>query len=219
MKTYFLLPFVLLAFCSQYSFAQGQRGLGGDIGLYLNSNQNIGFHYAVNYHWMLNKYIGTSVGAMFFHTKLDSPGWYGENQKTFYSLDNDKVKHLNVTSSVFALCPMIKSTGLYSHTSFFFEPVPIDNISLNKTTFSTQGKQYETFDKTQYSRFSPGIFTEIGIYHEFKREGNSLKLFLGFGYGWYDIYSAFNRCTIDKQRLSEHVPTDKNYYKISIRIL
>jgi hypothetical protein len=208
-----------LAFCPQYLFAQKQRGLVGDIGLYFNSIQNIGFYYAVSYHWMLNKYIGTSVGAMFFHTELDSPGWWRENQKTFYSLENDKVEHLNVMPSVFAICPIIKSTGLYTHTSFFFEPVPIDNISLNKTSFSAQGQQYETLDKTQYSRFSPGIFTEIGIYHDFKKEGNGFKLFLGFGYGWYDVYSAYEHCTIDKQRLSELVPSDKNYYKISIRTI
>lgn len=219
MKNYLLLLFIFSINFFQPLSAQKQRGMGGDIGLYFNSNQNIGFHYSISYHWMLNKYVGTSVGAMFFHTKLDSPGWWGENQKTFYSLENDNVKHFNITSSLFAICPIIKNTGLYNHTSLFFEPVPIDNISLNKTIYNTQREESETLNKTQYSRFSPGIFTEIGIYHDLKKEDNNLKLFCGFGYGWYDVYSAFQRCTIDNQQLSKHIPTDKNYYRISIRII
>lgn len=219
MKNYLLLLFIFSINFFQPLSAQKQRGMGGDIGLYFNSNQNIGFHYSISYHWMLNKYVGTSVGAMFFHTKLDSPGWWGENQKTFYSLENDNVKHFNITSSLFAIFPIIKNTGLYNHTSLFFEPVPIDNISLNKTIYNTQREESETLNKTQYSRFSPGIFTEIGIYHDLKKEDNNLKLFCGFGYGWYDVYSAFQRCTIDNQQLSKHIPTDKNYYRISIRII
>lgn len=219
MKTYILLLFIFCFTSLQYSFAQKQRGLGGDVGLYFNSDQNIGFHYSISYHWMLNKYIGTSVGAMFFHTKLDSPGWWGENQKVFYSLENDNVKHFNITSSLFAICPIIKNTGLYNHTSLFFEPIPIENISLNKTIHNTQREEYKTLNKTQYSRFSPGIFTEVGIYHDFKKGENNLKLFCGFGYGWYDVYSAFQLCTIDNQQLSKHIPTDKKYYRISIKII
>lgn len=219
MKTYILLLFIFCFTSSQYSFAQKQSGLGGDVSLYFNSDQNIGFHYSISYHWMLNKYIGTSVGAMFFHTKLDSPGWWAENQKAFYSLENDNVKHFNITSSFFAICPIIKNTGLYNHTSLFFEPIPIENISLNKTIHNTQRDEFKTLSKTQYSRFSPGIFTEVGIYHDLKKGENSLKLFCGFGYGWYDVYSAFQRCTIDNQQLSKHIPTDKKYYRISIKII
>lgn len=219
MKTYILLLFIFCLTSPQYSFAQKQRGLGGDVSLYSNSNQDIGFHYSISYHWMLNKYVGTSVGAMFFHTKLDSPGWWVENQKVFYSLENDNVKHFNITSSFFATCPIIKNTGLYNHTSLFFEPIPIENISLNKTIHNTQREEFKTLNKTQYSRFSPGIFTEVGIYHDFKKGENNLKLFCGFGYGWYDVYSAFQHCTIDNQQLSRHIPTDKKYYRISIKII
>lgn len=219
MKTYILLLFIFCFTSPQYSFAQKQRGLGGDVSLYFNSNQDIGFHYSISYHWMLNKYVGTSVGAMFFHTKLDSPGWWVENQKVFYSLENDNVKHFNITSSFFATCPIIKNTGLYNHTSLFFEPIPIENISLNKTIHNTQREEFKTLNKTQYSRFSPGIFTEVGIYHDFQKGENNLKLFCGFGYGWYDVYSAFQHCTIDNQQLSRHIPTDKKYYRISIKII
>lgn len=219
MKTYILLLFIFCFIPLQYSFAQRQRGLGGDVGLYFNSNQNIGFHYSISYHWMLNKYIGTSVGAMFFHTKLDSPGWWVENQKIFYSFNNENIKHFNISSSIFATFPIIKNTGLYNHTSLFFEPIPIDNISLNKTTYNTQREEFEQLNKTQYSKFSPGIFTEVGIYHDLKKGESSLKLFYGVGYGWYDVYSAFQRCTIDNQQLSKHIPTDKNYYRISIKII
>lgn len=219
MKTYILLLFIFCLTSPQYSFAQKQRGLGGDVSLYFNSDQNIGFHYSISYHWMLNKYIGTSVGAMFFHTKLDVPGWWVKYQKVFYSLENDNVKHFNIISSFFATCPIIKNTGLYNHTSLFFEPIPVENISLNKTIHNTQREEFETLNKTQYSRFSPGIFTEVGIYHDFKKGENSLKLLCGFGYGWYDVYSAFQHCTIDNQQLSRHIPTDKKYYRISIKII
>ena len=219
MRTYILLLFIFCFTSSQYSFAQKQRGWGGDVSLYFNSNQNIGFHYAVSYHWMLNKYVGTSVGAMFFHTKLDSPGWWGENQKVFYSLENENVKHFNVTSSFFVTYPIFKNTGLYNHTSLFFEPIPIEYISLNKTIHNSQRKESKEVNRVQYSRFSPGAFTEVGVYHDFKKRENGLKLFCGLGYGWYNVYSAFQNCTIDNQQLSRHIPTDKKYYRVSIKVI
>lgn len=219
MKTYVLLLFIFCVISPQHSFAQKQSGFGGEAGLYFNSGQNIGFHYSIGYHWMFNQFIGASVGAMFFHTKLDSPGWWADNRRVFYSLENDNVKHFNITSSFFVTCPIIKNMGLYSHTSLFFEPIPIEHISLNKTIRNASREELKTLSKIQYSGFSPGIFTEMGIYRDFKKGEHKLKLFCGFGYGWYDVYSAFQRCVIDKQQLSEHVPTDKRYYRISIKII
>lgn len=219
MKIYTSLLYFLFIIFSQYSFAQKQRGLGGDVSLYFNSDQNLGFHYAINYNWMLNKYIGVSVGGMFFHTKLDSPGWWRNNQKVFYSLNNTNVRHFNISSSLFVVYPIIKRTGLYNHSSLFFEPIPIENISLNKTSNDANEERIKTISSTLFSRFSPGIFTEVGMYYNFEKEGNYLKLFCGFGCGWYDVYSAFRHGIIDNQKLSEHITTDNRYYRISIKII
>ena len=219
MKIYFFLLFLLLFLHFPESSAQERKGWGGDIGLYSNSDSNLGFHYSISHHWMFNKYIGTSVGAMFFHTQLNSSGWWVDNDKTFYSLDERTIKRLNITSSLFAMYPSYKDVGLYNHVSFFFDPIPVDGISLNKTTFGTPGQESETFKKTRYSGFSPGVFAEAGIYYDLKKENNGLKLFCGFGLGWYDAYHAFNHSTIDGQKLSEHVPQNKNYYRISLRII
>ncbi|NDW12162.1 hypothetical protein D0T50_04560 [Bacteroides sp. 214] len=186
--------------------------------MYGNKDE-VGFHYAVNYNWMLNKYIGTSVGAMIYHYKVDGIGWQASNQNIYYSLDDENYKHINITSSLFFLLPLSKTIGLYNHNSFFFEPVPLESVSLDKTTYGAEGEQTKTVSKLQYSRFSPGVFSEIGLYCNLNKKENRLKLFLGFGCGWYDVYSAFRHCTIDKQRLEEYVTRNKAYYRISLKLI
>lgn len=198
-------------------FSQTQRGLGIDAGMLFNSNQAIGFHYSITYNWLIKKYLVLSAGAMFYHTKPDVAGWSTASGAS-YVLD-ERIMHLNGIVSMTTMCPVIARSGLFLSGSFFFEPVPVNYISVDKTMVNGNEYHSETIGKFRYSGFSPGVIAEGGIYHDFGRGSRGLKVFLGFGIGWYDAYSAYRHCSLDHQSLSGHVPNERVYYSLSVKLI
>lgn len=196
--------------------AQTKKGLGLDASMYFNSNQEIDFSTSITYNWLLNRHISLSAGAMFFYLKPDLPGWNTESG-IGYEL-NDNVMHFNGVVSATFMQPVITNTGLYVNGSFFFEPIPLNYISIDKNVNSNGQYNSKSIGKFRYSAFSPGVFAETGIYHDLKRGNKILKLFIGFGVGWYDIYSAYRNYTIDNQKLSNYISNEKVYYRLSVRL-
>lgn len=73
--------------------------------------------------------------------------------------------------------------------------------------------------KFQYTGLSPGTYAKAGLFHDFRKDDVGFRLFIGFGYGWYDMYAAYRRTTIDGQKLSLHFPLDNYYKRITIRLM
>lgn len=115
--------------------------------------------------------------------------------------------------------PLIGNTGIYGNGSFLFEPIPFDYISIEKRTGNDLNRQPEIIEKFQFTKFSPGVFAEAGLFHHFKRGDKGFRLFIGLGYGWYDMYTVYRRVTFDGQTLSKFLPQDNNYSRITIRIM
>jgi hypothetical protein len=205
----FILTLIGILFLLQpsHSIAQVKKGLGIDGGMYFNSNEELLFSTSVTYNWLINKNLILSTGGMLVHSKLDK-SW------GVYSLD-ENVLRLNSVSSATYICPIYKQTGIYGSGSFIFEPIPFDYISIDKQTESKNVSK----GKYIFSRFTPGAFLETGIFHSFNKNNKALKLFCGIGYGWYDPFADYRSCTLDGQNLSSHIPQDKNYYRISVRLL
>lgn len=202
-----------------YSPAQNLKDFSMDAGLYFNSNNDVAFHYSVSYNRLFNPYSGVSAGAMLLLAPLDAAGWSNGGQTNYYSLDGKNVPHLNFVLSVFYMRPLITNTGIYGNASFLFEPIPYQYVSIEKRTSSDWNQIPENHGKFQYSGFSPGTFAEAGLFHDFKKGDKGVRLFVGFGYGWYDMYAAYRRTTIDGQRLSLHIPGDNYYKRITIRLM
>lgn len=202
-----------------YSLAQNLKNLSMDAGLYFNSNNDIAFHYSVNYNRLFNPSFGVSAGAMFLSAPIDAAGWSSEGQTIHYYLDEKTVRHFNIVLSAFYIRTLIRNTGIYGNCSFLFEPVPYQHISIEKRTGNDWNQVPENYGKFQYSGFSPGTFADAGLFHDFKKGDKGFRLFLGFGYGWYDMYSAYRRTIIDGQKLSSRIPQDNYYKRITIRIL
>jgi hypothetical protein len=187
--------------------SQNKKGLGGDIGMSFNSNQQPLFHYSITYNWLIRKNLIVSTGGMLLYSKLD------ENWGSYALKEN--VIRLNSISSLTYTLPLYKQTGLYENTSFIFEPIPVDYISIDK--YSDNG--HNSKGKYIYSGFIPGVFLEAGVYHNFIKNNKMLKLFCGIGYGWYDPFIDYRNTTLDGQNLSTHIPNDKNYYRLSLKII
>jgi hypothetical protein len=203
--------------------AQRQKELAIDGGLYGNSS-NVALHFSVSENWLFNPNFGVSAGAMFLLAPpLDVAEWSDAGQTNRYSVDDNNVWHLNIILSAFYMRPLIRNTGIYGNGSFLFEPVPFDYISVEKRAGNDWYQVPEERGKLQYSGFSPGAFAEAGLFHDFKaREGKKgLRVFVGFGYGWYDMYAAFRRATIDGQKLSTQIrtPLDNYYKRITIKLM
>lgn len=77
----------------------------------------------------------------------------------------------------------------------------------------------ENIGKYQFNGFSPGTFLEMGLVQYLSSDKNGLRLFIGFGYGWYDMYAGYNRAVIDGQKISSHIPDKNLYQRISIRLI
>lgn len=216
MKVRIIIITILIATIPFNLFSQPRKGFGLDAGMYFNSDQAIGSHYSITYNWLMREYLSLSAGVMFFHIKPDFIEW-NSSQGVSYDLDN-RVMHFNGIASITFMYPVVNHTGLYLNGSFFFEPVPLDYVSINKNTVN--GNQYnsKSIGKFYYSHFAPGVFAEAGIYHDFIKKEKLLKFFLGIGIGWYDVYSVYRHCTLDNQNLSNHIPDEKKYYRISVRL-
>ena len=200
------------------ALAQNLKDLSMDAGLYFNSNNDVAFHYSINYNRLFNPYFGVSAGAMLLLAPLDAAGWSNE-ETIHYSLDEKNVSHLNIVLSVFYMRPLISNTGIYGNGSFLFEPIPYQYVSIEKRTGSDLNQIPENLGKFQYSGFSPGTFAEAGLFQNFKNGGKGFRLFVGFGYGWYDMYAAYRRTTIDGQKLFTHIPQNNYYKRITIRLM
>lgn len=201
-----------------FTYSQKQTLLSIDGALYANSD-NIAAHFSVNRNWLFNPSFGISAGVMFAAAPLDIPRWSNAEQTISYTLDNKSVKHLNIALSTFYIRPLIGNTGIYGNVSFLFEPIPFDYISIEKRAENDFKQQAETIGKLQFSKFSPGIFAEAGLFHHFKRGDKGVRLFIGIGYGWYDMYTACRIVTLDGQSLSKFLPQNNNYSRFTIRVM
>jgi len=103
-------------------------------------------------------------------------------------------------------------SGLFVSGSFQFDLWPFDDVTLIKGISRTEE---ERKSKLIFSGFSPGVFGGGGIYHDFKSGNNSVRVSLGFEYGYYDYYYGYRHGTIDGQDLSKYVNKDKYSYRIA----
>lgn len=200
------------------SVAQIRKALSIDGSLFANS-ENIAYQFSVNYNRLLTPWLGVSAGFMYVESPLDVPGWSNAEETSYYYLSDENVNHLNMVLATSFMCPLVHNVGIYVNGSFLFEPIPFDYISVEKEIISDQYQESETLGKFQSTRFSPGVFTEAGLFYDFNRAGPGFRLFVGFGYGWYDMHVAYRKTVIDGQRLSRFMPENNNYNRITIRLM
>jgi len=200
-----------------FSLAQ-KKTLDIDGGLYFSSS-NIACHFSVNYNRLFNPNFGASAGAMFLSAPLNVAAWSNVEKTSCYYLDNNNVQHVNVVLSAFYIRPLMYNMGIYGNYSILFEPIPYEYISIDKRTNNDLNQVPEHIGGFQYSGFSPGTFADAGFFRNFVKDDKGFRLFIGFGYGWYDMYAAYRRATINGQSLSTRIPGDNYYKRITIKLM
>jgi hypothetical protein len=201
--------------CAYSADAQTKRGLGGGASLYFNSNEEVGYHFELNYGWLLNKNLAVSVGANYFNINNEGNTWY-EGDHT-YETDNE-VTHWMVSPSITAMLPVYKNNGLYGEASLMFDLIPFDNVSLRHIYYVNHESREENHDKSVFTRFSPSVFGGAGLYHKIEKGDKAVILFLGASYGYFDAYSSYRHAKIDGVNLAEHVPHAKDYLRLSLKL-
>ncbi len=115
------------------------------------------------------------------------------------------------------MLPIFRKAGIYANAAFFFEPVPLSYVTLDKATRTDP--IIESVGKYCFTKFTPGAFADVGIYYDIVRDKNMLKLFLGFGYEWCDPLLGYRNCRIDGQELSKRIPNKNNLFRITFRVV
>lgn len=196
--------------------AQVKQAWGADAGIYNTSYGSFMGHVSFSRYWMPVKNFSVSLGGMMLYSSIDDVGSW-QSGETFYSVDDDKIVRVNAVISATYTLPVFKQTGIYGSASAFFEPIPLNYISLDKWTATdpiTQSK-----GKFVFTRFTPGVFADVGLYYNFVKGNESMKLFLGVGYGWYDPMIDYRNVTIDGQSLRSRISDKKDFYRFTIKLV
>lgn len=211
LKSYLLILFL----CSSMMISsQTKKGIGGEIGLYESEYGSFMGETTLTYNWLTGRNFSFSLGGMLIYTKTDDiPGW--ETDNAFYSFDEDKRLSFNIVTSATYMLPVFGHIGIFGTASAYFQPVPLSYISLDKATKTDP--IVESKGKYAFNGFAPGAFGDLGFYYDIIRNDHILKLFLGFGYGWYDPLSDYRNNKIDGQELSTRIPDKKNHYRITFK--
>jgi len=196
--------------------SQVKRGFGGEVGLYNSDYGSFMAHTAITYNWMISKSFSASLGAMVIYNKIDDLSGWETNDASYY-FDDEKILNFNVLSTATYTVPILKNTGIYVSVSAFFQPVPLNYISLDKATKTDP--VIVSKGKYAFTRFGPGVFGDLGFYHAIVRDEHVLQLFLGIGYGWYDPLPDYRNNTIDGQNLSSRIPKQKDFFRITFKIM
>lgn len=215
MKPIILLLISFLCYPLKLS-SQIKTGFGGEVGLYNSDYGSFMNHTSLTYNWLISKSFSASLGVLMLYCKTDElSSW--ETQEVIYSFDDENIVRFNVLSSVTYTLPILKKTGVYGSASIFFQPVPLGWVNLEKSTRTDPISVSK--GKYAFTRFGPGIFTDFGFYHDIVKNDHVLKLFLGFGYGWYDPLPDYRNSKIDGQDLSTRIPDTKFLFRITFRIM
>jgi hypothetical protein len=211
MKRLFLYLFLLssaLPLCAQV------KGLGADVALYYRENGTISTHLSVSYGYRFFNHLSVDGGIVLVKTELNT--LHPEQQTNVnYTIDNDYTYRIAGKMTTTYSIPIAFHSGLFVSGSFQFDLWPFDDVTLIKGISRTEE---ERKSKLIFSGFSPGVFGGGGIYHDFKSGNNSVRVSLGFEYGYYDYYYGYRHGTIDGQDLSKYVNKDKYSYRIALRI-
>lgn len=188
------------------------------------ANTDLYFSYSFNYNLWLNNYISVYLGGLFTHSYSDNGGdWKGASGSTYYFPDRLKTRHLNAQVGILFYTPSVLKTGLYGGGHAFCDLIPFNIVSVKKVV----GREgiYETtedINKFRFNKFSPGAFVEVGLYHDFhskKNPDSAIRLSLGYGYGYYDPFSAYRDTKIDDIRIGDKMSSnDHRYHQITVRI-
>ncbi|NDV57704.1 hypothetical protein [Bacteroides sp. 519] len=197
-------------------FGQVRIGWGGDAAIYGNYSYGTFMgHISITHNWLMSKNFAFSLGVMYSYTRIDElSAW--KTSEAHYFFEDDVVNRINILASVTYAQPILKNTGIYVSGSAFAEPIPFSYVSIEKSTnvFDSTSK-----GKYAYTRFTPGAFIDIGIYHDFRKGNNLLKVFFGIGYGLHDPLPDYRNISIDGQDLSTRIPDKKDLYRVTLRIM
>lgn len=187
-----------------------------------SANTDVVFSYTLNYNLWLNRYTSVYFGGIFTHGYSDNGGeWKGASGSVYYVPDRLKTRHVNAQAGILLYSPSVLKSGLYGGGQFFFDVIPFNFVSLKKEV-ARQGT-YETtedVERFRFNRFSPGAFAEVGLYHDFcKNTDHPFRVSIGYGYGYYDPFSAYRNTVVDGVRVGEKMlSNDHVYQKLVLRI-
>ena len=190
---------------------KGSWGVSG--GMYFNKNDVLSFGVDVDYNWRLNSYLMLSAGAGILYNAIIDP--VEQTVDGYIHYKNEK-STLNVVGNVAATLtvPVWSTTGVYTRGTFQFDLFPFQSIGLDKSGMGDDSVDTNPSNFV-FTAFSPGVFGEVGVYHDF----TSRRLFVGLGCGVYDLFHSYRHHTVDGLPMRSFAPQGDTYIRASVRLM
>lgn len=200
--------------------AQSTKGWGLIGSTYLNSPfGNYIVDIGVVRTWGFGKYITLGAGAKYSYTQTENlnKDWYSGNQR--YAFDFDRsLMGIHSLGTIDAHLPIYKGFGVFANATVSFDLLPWDYLAVRKYD-ANDPINYDTKTIYAYNQFAPKLFAGGGIYNDFKGEKSTIRVAIGYSYGYYDAFTGCRKKTFEGQNLGEHIPNGDHLQNLSLKII
>ena len=200
--------------------AQNTKGWGIIGSTYLNSPfGNYIADVGVVRTWGFTKYLTLGAGAKFSYTQTENltKEWFSGNQRYNFDFDNS-LMGLHGLGTLDINLPIIKGFGIYGNTTVSFDLLPWDYLKVRKYDASNP-INYDTKMVYAYNQFAPKLFAGGGVFYDFKKEKSTLRIALGYTYGYYDAFSGSRKKMFEGKCLGDYLPNGDHLQNISLKII
>lgn len=167
--------------------------------------------------WRFGKYLSLGTGAKLSYTQTDNLtcDWFSNTQR--YGFDFDKsIVGLQGVGIIEGDLPVTKGFGIYGNAVFSFELLPWDYLEVRK--YRSNSIDYDSKTIYAYNHFAPRFLPGCGIYKDIKTEKSTMRIAIGYSYGYYDALPGCRKKTYEGQNLGEHLPCGDYLHNISFKI-
>lgn len=206
----------LLAVASVASSAQTKGSIEMSGGLYFNDIDVFSAGFDLGYSWRFGEHLMLSAsGGVLYSMLFEAGDTYIDCGETLHYGGEDSMTKLVGNVGVTLTQPVVWKSGLYVRGTFQFDLLPFESIGLERTVYEPDGRYEDNPSKLVFTGFSPGVFGEVGVYHDFSEH----RLFVGFGYGVYDLFHSYRHHSVDGIPMRSFAPQDDTYYRFTVRLI
>ncbi|MBQ8656399.1 MAG: outer membrane beta-barrel protein [Prevotella sp.] len=208
--------FLALALVALTASAQTTRsnglGLNGTM-LFHNENDVFSVGVGADYNWFFGEHVMLSAGGgVLYNMMLDENEVIDSQSNVNYKSEKGTL-HLTGALGITLSQRVWRSNGVYVRGDFVFDLLPFESIGYKKRDFNGNGEETNP-SKLVFTGFSPGVFGEAGVYHDFKK----CRMFVGFGYGAYDLFHSYRHHSVHDLPMSYFAPDGDRYYRLTLRL-
>ena len=172
---------------------------------------------SVKLHYVLNKNITIGLGGMYLFTHTDNYKWQCGDY--IYTYEEDSQMKINAVGNVMLNIPIVGKTGIMCDVIGFSSIFPFESVKISQSPISNITHYSEYKDKIHFDYFSSGLFTNIGVYHDFEEDDFTNRIAFSYGIGYYDPLKGSRHANVFEQNIGSHLPKQKIFHCLTLRLI